>query len=287
MATMSARAKTILAAIAMAIFWAGAFDCGQVSAASVSAPDWTTRPKISDRVLLMQPDEVAGAVILLPGGHGNINLDSQAHVGWGDDDFLVRTRMRYATNGLVAIIPDVPADYKPPASLVGFRTSQASADDLHALSDRLRQMAAKVWLVAYDTGATSALNAFARGNADSIAGLVLVSPILEQPDPNSALLIDGIKLALSHVPVLIVGHEFDECSAPTVDRIKNAAAAVRAPNFQSITVTGGSEQYSLSDPFEYTEHSCQTQAHHLLAGRDAVVSQQIIDWIGRQGAAPK
>jgi hypothetical protein len=279
------RAKTLF--VAATIVAAGAFGGGPAHAASVASENWGTRPDVLNRVLVMKPDRPTGAVMLLPGGHGNINLDAQAHIGWGEDDFLLRTRVRYANSGLLAIVPDVAVDHKPPVSLAGFRTSPMQADDLRALADHLRGMAPKVWMVAYDSGATSALNAAARGKADTIAGLVLISPMLEEPEPTSSALIDGVKLALASMPVLLISHESDSCSRPAVDRIKNAAAALKAPNFQSITIRGGSEQYAVSDPFEYPENSCNMQAHHALAGREAVVSRNVIDWIDRQSAAAK
>jgi hypothetical protein len=282
------RAKTLF--VAAAIVAAGAF-CGgggrSAHAASVNSENWVTRPDVLNRVLVMKPDQPTGAVMLLPGGHGNINLDPQARLGWGEDDFLLRTRMRYPNGGLLAIVPDVAADHKPPVSLAGFRTSPMQADDLRALAERLRGMTPKVWMVAYDSGATSALNAAARGKADTIAGLVLISPMLEEPEPASSMLIDGAKLALASLPVLLISHESDSCSRPAVDRIRNAAAALKAPNFQSIIIKGGSEQYAVADPFEYAEDSCNTQAHHALAGREAVVSRNVIDWIDRQNAAAK
>ena len=279
------RAKTLFAAAAITA--AAAFGGGPAHAAAVASENWGTRPGVLNRVLVLKPDQPTGAVMLLPGGHGNINLDAQARIGWGEDDFLLRTRMRYANGGLLAIVPDVAADHKPPASLAGFRTSPMQADDLRALADRLRGMAPKVWMVAYDSGVTSALNAAARGKADTIAGLVLISPMLEEPEPTSSMLIDGAKLALANMPVLLISHESDSCSRPAVDRIKNAAAALKAPNFQSITIRGGSEQYAVSDPFEYSEDSCNIRAHHALAGREAVVSRNVIDWIDRQSAAAK
>jgi pimeloyl-ACP methyl ester carboxylesterase len=279
------RVKTLVAA---AVFVAaGAFGGEPARAASVTSENWVTRPDVLNRVLVMKPDQPTGAVMLLPGGHGNINLDAQAHVGWGEDDFLLRTRMRYANGGLLAIVPDVAADHKPPVSLAGFRTSPMQADDLRALADHLRGMSPKVWLIAYDSGATSALNAAARGKADTIAGLVLISPMLEEPEPTSSALIDGAKLALASMPVLLISHESDSCSRPAVDRIKNAAAALKAPDFQSITIKGGSEQFAVSDPFEYPENSCNMQAYHALAGREAVVARNVIDWIDRQSAAAK
>ena len=116
----------------------------------------------------MKANQPADAVMLLPGGHGNINLDSEGHIGWGEDDFVVRTRRHYFNRGLARIVPDVAADHKPPVSLAGFRTSALQAEDLRALAEHLRGMAPKVWIVAYDTGATSALNAVARGKAERL-----------------------------------------------------------------------------------------------------------------------
>jgi len=195
--------------------------------------------------------------------------------------------MNYTNGGLIALVPDVAADHKPPASLAGFRTSQMQADDLRALTDHLLGMVPKAWMVAYDTGATSGLNAVARGKADLIDGMVLISPVLQHPDLSSTLLIDGAKLAVSRMPVLVVGHQFDPCSLPVIDRIRNAAAVLRAPNFQAIVIQDGSDQYSVSSPLEYPQNDCNMRAHHALAGREAVVSRQIIDWIDQQIAAPK
>jgi pimeloyl-ACP methyl ester carboxylesterase len=287
MAPISPCESALIAAIAVATFVAVALDCGMVNAASVTSEDWATRPETVNRVLLMKPDQPSGAVILLPGSSGNINLDTKGNLGWGEDDFLIRTRTYYTNSGLIAIVPDVAVDQKPPASLAGFRTSQMQADDLYALADHLLSMAPKVWMVAYDTGATSALNAVARGRAGLIDGLVLISPVLQYPDLTSTLLIDGAKLAVSRMPVLVIGHQFDRCSLPVVDRIKNAAAVLRASKFQAIVINNRSEKYSISDPFEYPKNDCNRQANHALAGSDATVSDQIINWIIQQKAAAK
>jgi hypothetical protein len=284
MATVLSRQSALIAAGAAAILWAGMFGCGPLNAASVIAANWATRPNTAVRVLLMKANKPADAVMLLPGGHGNINLDSRGHIGWGEDDFVIRTRWHYFDHGIAAIVPDVANDHKPPVSLDGFRTSEPHADDLRALSEQLRGMAPKVWMIAYDTGATSALNAVARGKVDSIAGLVLISPILEPPNPDSTLLIDGAKRALGRMPVLVIGHQFDPCSLPVVDRIKNAAAALRAPHFQSIVMRGGQAQFLPHDAFAYAEGSCNFKPTHALAGLEEAVTGKIIDWLTHEGS---
>ena len=284
MATNWSRKTALITAGAAAILAAGMFDCGPLIAASVIADNWVTRPNTAVRVLLMKANRPGDAVILLPGGHGNINLDSQGHIGWGEDDFVIRTRWHYFDHGIATIIPDVALDHKPPVSLAGFRSSELHADDLGALSEQLHGMAPKVWIIAYDTGATSALNAVARGKINSVAGLVLISPILEPPDANSTLLIDGVKRALGRMPVLVIGHQFDRCSFPVIDRIKNAAAALRAPHFQAIVLQGGRTQFMLHDAFAYPEGSCNAEPTHALAGLEEVVTGKIIDWLAHEGA---
>jgi hypothetical protein len=284
MAAILSHKTALITASAAAFVVAGLSGYGQLNAASVTADYWVTRPNTAVRVLLMKASQPADAVMLLPGGHGNINLDSQGHIGWGEDDFVIRTRWHYFDHGIAAIVPDVAIDHKPPVSLAGFRTSELHADDLRALSEHLHGMAPKVWIIAYDTGATSALNAVARGKVDSIAGLVLISPILEQPDANSTLLIDGAKRALGRMPVLVISHQFDPCSLPVVDRIKNAAAVLQAPHYRSIVVKGGQTQFIRRDAFGYPEGSCNTQPTHALAGLEEVVTGKIIDWLSHEGS---
>jgi hypothetical protein len=284
MATILSHKTALMTVGAAAILLAGMFDSRLLNAASVTADNWVTRPNTAVRVLLMKANQPTDAVMLLPGGHGNINLDSQGHIGWGEDDFVIRTRWQYFDYGIATIVPDVANDHKPPASLAGFRTSELHADDLRALSEQLHGMAPKVWIIAYDTGAASALNAVARGKIDSIAGLVLISPILEQPDADSTLLIDGAKRALGRMPVLVIGHESDPCSLPIVDRIKNAAAVLRASHFQSIVLRGGQTQFMLHDAFAYPESSCNAQPTHALSGLEEVVTGKIIDWLSHEGA---
>ena len=140
--------RALIAAGAVAILLAGMSNNGPLNAASVTVDNWVTRPNTAVRVLLMKANQPADAVMLLPGGHGNINLGSQGQSGWGEDDFLIRTRWHYFDHGIATIIPDVALDHKPPVSLAGFRTSEQHAEDLRALSDQLHGMAPKVWIIA-------------------------------------------------------------------------------------------------------------------------------------------
>jgi hypothetical protein len=239
---------------------------------------WPTRSGISTRVLGMLPKEDRGGVILLPGGHGNINLNSQAHIGWGLDDFVVRTRIRYAMAGFVTVIPDVPIDRKPPADLGDYRRSDVQAGDLAAIVGRLRRTSGQVFIIAYDRGVTSALNAAGRGKMDA-DGLVLISPILEPGE--TTILDDGARSAFAARSVLLIGHSSDECSAEAMNHLKAIAAGQATPNFKAILVRGGPKQYQLQDPLAYHHDGCNKKAPHALAGLDEDVSPIIVRWLDR------
>jgi pimeloyl-ACP methyl ester carboxylesterase len=240
---------------------------------------WATRLGVSARVLMMAPPEPRAGVILLPGGHGNINLDVQAHIGWGRDDFVIRTRASYPRAGFLAVVPDIAIDRKPPAKLDNYRRSESQAYDLGAISDHLRGLTEKVFVVAYDRGATSALNTAARRKMDLISGLVLISPILESVPPSDALLQDGARLALAKMPVLLISHAADECSSGAVKELSSIATVSTARSFRAISVTDGQDQYQLSDPFAYYRDPCNKEAHHALAGSDGYVSNIITQWL--------
>jgi hypothetical protein len=252
----------------------------------VQSSYWPTRGTAA-RVLIMSPPQSQTGVILLPGGHGNINLDVQAQIGWGLDDFAIRTRASYARAGLTTVIPDIPIDRKPPAAVDGYRRSEAEASDLGALASALGGMVKQVFIVAYDRGVTSALNAAARHKVDSIAGLALISPILEPAQSADApALEEGARRAVANIPVLMISHRLDKCSIEAVTRLNAAASGPSAGKFRWVPVTGGSDEYRLDDPFAYYRDPCNKDAHHALAGLEARVSSMIIEWLHRPSVIP-
>src|SRR5262249_23695374 len=93
---------------------------------------------------MMAAPEPRAGVILLPGGPGNINLDAQAHIGWGRDDFVIRTRASNPRAGFLAIVPDIAIDRKQPAKLGDYRQSESQAYDLGSISDHLRGLTERV-----------------------------------------------------------------------------------------------------------------------------------------------
>jgi hypothetical protein len=253
----------------------------------VGAAYWPTREGFSSRVLVMLPKTSRIGVLLLPGGHGNINLSVQAQIGWGQDDLVIRTRTTYAQAGFVTVIPDIATERKPPAKLGDYRISEAQAQDLGAIAHRLRRFTDQVYVIAYDRGVTSALNAIGRGKMDFLAGLVLISPILDKSENVAAILDDGARRAFSALPVLMLSHSSDRCSAAAARHLEELSGKQTEPMLQSVTLTGGNDDYRLTDPLAYYGDPCNKSAHHALAGLDDRVSAMIVEWLNRQVSAQR
>ena len=58
--------------------------------------DIPTRPGVTQRMLVLTPPEPKAAVVLLPGGHGGLQIFANGSMKWGDGNFLVRTRQLFA-----------------------------------------------------------------------------------------------------------------------------------------------------------------------------------------------
>src|SRR5215510_9729251 len=109
--------------VALTIAAAGTHGAELPKDTRVGAAYWPTRSGFSSRVLVILPKASRIGVLLLPGGHGNINLSVQAQIGWGEDDLVIRTRASYAQAGFVTVIPDIATERKPPAKLGDYRIS--------------------------------------------------------------------------------------------------------------------------------------------------------------------
>jgi len=244
----------------------------------VAATYWPTRAGVSARVLVMLPPTTRAGVMLLAGGHGNLNLDSQGQIGWGVDDFVVRTRLNYPQAGFAVALPDIPIDRKPPMALGDYRRSDLQAQDLVALSGRLKRLADPTFIIAYDRAVTSVLTAAARAKLET-GGLVLVSPILDGGADSAAVFDEGARTALQNWPVLMISHGGDDCSAEPVRRLKQIAAGLTPRDFQPVALTGGASDYRLQDPLAYYQDPCNKKAAHALAGLDGPVTGTILDWM--------
>jgi hypothetical protein len=233
------------------------------------AADISTRPGVTQRLLIVAPAEPKAAVILFAGGHGGLQIAQNGSLGWGGGNFLVRTRQSFADQGLLTVVIDTPSDRQQAPFLSGFRQTPEHAADVKAVIAWLRaQTRLPVWLIGTSRGTQSvAYLATELAGADGPDGIVLTSSILAD---NKSRAVPAMPLDRIKVPVLVVHHELDGCRMCVfadipllMDRLNNA------PRKELLTFTGGQ---NVGDP-------CEAQAYHGFNGIEPAVVQQVAAWL--------
>ncbi|MCU0897071.1 MAG: lysophospholipase [Burkholderiales bacterium] len=231
--------------------------------------DIPTRPGVTQRAVLLAPQAPKATVILFAGGHGGLQIGSSGAFGWGEGNFLVRTRRLFAEQGLLTIVVDAPSDRQKPPYLGGFRQTPDHVADIKALIAWARQQAnVPVWLVGTSRGTQSAaFVATQLSGADAPDGLVLTSTMLSDDAgrPVPAMPLDRVK-----IPVLVVHHEQDGCRHCAFSQIPSLMDKLGgAPKTQMIAFKGGQTR---GDP-------CEAFAYHGFNGIERDVVAQIAGWI--------
>src|SRR5262249_51245674 len=86
-----------------------------------------------------------------------LQLKPDGGIGWGDNNFVARTRQMFARSGLVTALLDAPSDRQEPPFLQGFRQRPDHTADLKAVIAWLREnYKVPVWLVGNSRGTESA-----------------------------------------------------------------------------------------------------------------------------------
>jgi len=245
-----------------------------VSAASAQVTqrvvDIPTRPGVTQRIVLLSPDNPKSAVILFAGGHGGLQITSNGSFKWGEGNFLVRTRDRFAAQELLVAIVDAPSDRQRPPYLSGFRQTPEHVADIEAVIAWLKQQAkVPVWLVGTSRGTQSA--AFvatqlpvADGGPD---GLVLTATMLSDNKGRPVPDMDLNKIA---IPVLVVHHRQDgckHCAYSELPRLMDKLSA--SPRKELLTMDGGQNR---GDP-------CEAFAYHGFNGIERDVVAKAAEWI--------
>ncbi len=240
------------------------------SAQTTQVVDIPTRPGVTQRVIVMNPPEAKAAVVLLPGGHGGLQIQPSGAMKWGEGNFLIRTRQLFADRGLTVVVVDAPSDRQSPPYLAGFRQTAEHTADLKAVIAWLRKTSTiPVWLVGTSRGTQSAAYvATELSGADGPDGVVLTSTILvEGGRPVPAMPLDRIR-----IPVLVVHHEQDGCAlCPFSEVPAMMAKLTNTPRSQVLAFKGGQ---SRGDP-------CEALAYHGFNGLEAEVVRQVAEWVLR------
>jgi dienelactone hydrolase len=231
--------------------------------------DIPTRQGVTQRMLVQLSKEPKAAVVLLPGGHGGLQITTQGTCKWGANNFLVRSRQLFADAGLAVAVVDAPSDRQSAPYLSGFRTSREHVADIKATIAWLRKQAGvPVWLVGTSRGTESAAFAATQlSGADAPDGIVLTSTILTDTKETP---VTAMPLAKLRIPVLVVHHEQDgcnHCAFADVGKLMEKLSA--APKKQLLSFKGGENR---GDP-------CEAFAYHGFNGLERDVVKQIANWI--------
>ncbi|MFS2034772.1 alpha/beta hydrolase [Polaromonas sp. CT11-55] len=247
---------------------------GQPAFAQSAAPrvvDIPTRPGVTQRFVYIAPSGAPKAsVILMAGGHGGLQIKDGGSFGWGEGNFLVRTRQLFADAGLAVAVIDAPSDKQSPPYLSGNRQKpEHRADVLAAIAWLKQQSPAPVWLVGTSRGTQSAAYIATEATPEQGGpdGLVLTSSILLDPNGRAVPRMPLEKLA---IPVLVVHHESDGCKVCPYSEIPAMMEKLsKTPKAELISVSGGQ---SRGDP-------CEAMAYHGFNGLEADVVGKISRWV--------
>jgi dienelactone hydrolase len=226
--------------------------------------------------ILIKPQKPVASVVLFAGGQGNLRLKTATEMGWGRQNFLVRTRERFAAHGFMVAVVDAPSDRRGARGMNAiFRMSKGHAMDIRAVIARLRKEAdVPVWLVGTSMGTFSA----AGGGAAirNLGGIVLSSTITRsQPywkiagsHPNG---VASMRLASVAVPALIMSHKSDACSiTPAADAPKLVRALAKSRKVEVEILDGGSPPQS---------EPCGPMSQHGFLGIEDLAVERIATFI--------
>jgi len=227
------------------------------------------RPDVVLPIYVIQSDKPAAVVILLPGGNGIIKLGPGGPEK--DGNFLVRTRDRFAGNGLTTIIMDAPSDLQErKKGLKGKRMTDENLADIKAIVAYARKQAnVPVWLVGTSRGTISASYVASR-EPNLVNGIVLTSTV-SNSGRKGADSVANVALEKITVPVLLVHHEQDKCNVSPASGIKGIAAKLsNAKLVETKQFSGGKEKQG---------KECKGFSYHGFFKIEDKVVRYISDWI--------
>lgn len=251
----------------------------QISLLAFSSPLWAkeeqvvdvpSRPGVTQRMVVLAPDQPNAAVVLFAGGNGGLQIDSSGDIKKLGGNFLVRTRSLFASKGLMVAVVDAPSDRQDPPFLAGFRQTTEHVADIKAVIAWLKHKSnIPVWLVGTSRGTQSVAYistqlAPADGGPD---GIVLTSTILSDKKGRP---VTEMPLGRINVPTLVVHHRNDGCNLCRPEELPRLTEKLTAvPRKELLMFEGGEDK---GDP-------CEAAGHHGFAGIEQDVVAKITEWI--------
>jgi len=219
------------------------------------------------RVLYIAPASPRAALVMLPGGAGDVGLERDGDIRHGHN-FLIRTRDAWVGKGYAVLIPD----WVDRESLRGRRSSPeyaAIVNDLIAYARK--QSSAPVFLLGTSQGSIAAANGAAHAQPGSLAGVILTESVSVLGGSHETVFDAG--LADIRVPALVIANREDRCDVAPPDAAPTIGAAmIHSPDVQNIEVSGGVDR---------SKKACGSLTPHGYYGIEDKVVDIISAWIDR------
>lgn len=245
-----------IAAVASFFVASGALACAEV--VTLATHDGTTT-----RYAYAAPQSPKGALVLLAGGDGHLDLDAQGCAQKLKGNSLVRSQALFHREGFATALVDAPSDHQALDGLGGFRAQAAHAEDLgKVIADLRTRVKGPVWVLGTSRGAISAANAASR--LKDVDGVVLTSPVTVgtargRKAWTSQTVFDN-PLGDIRAPLLIVSHAQDGCYRSPPSGAQGIAERYKGGRVQVVMVTGGSSGQG---------DACAGRSPHGFTGLDA------------------
>lgn len=231
--------------------------------------DIPSRQGVSERILTLTPSNPKAVAVLFAGGHGGLQIKEDGSFGWGEGNFLIRSRELFAKEDFMVVIVDAPSDRQHEPFLSGFRQTKEHVHDIHAILSWIKtQTNAPIWLVGTSRG-TQSVAYIASQDAQDIHGLVMTSTILYDKKSKA---VPEMPLEKLTMPVLVVHHESDGCALCPVEL---------APSLMDKLTFSSAKELMLIHGGQSKGEPCLAFAYHGFNGVEQEVVSKISDWIVR------
>lgn len=250
---------------------------GALSGAALAQEPTVQIPSRDQRIraILLKPQKPVASVILLVGGHGQMDIAPNGAIKWGRGNQLVRTRSEYVKQGFAVLVPDIAPDWKGEKNPVwGYRWNPKHGADIGALVAYMRTIAEPVVVVgtsraAVTAGVTLLVNEGKRRPDLLVLTAPMLMPFEDQPSFQKAI---TARADRAQMPMLVIGNKKDECKFTSPASIE-AFREWRGQDKLDVILLDGPQG---------TGHPCEAQAAHGFVGIDDQVVRAVSEWIKRQ-----
>ncbi len=218
------------------------------------------------RVLYVAPAHPQRAIVMLPGGSGEVDIKRSGDIGH-DENFVIRTRDLWVARGYAVVIPDA-LDHE---NLRGRRSSPQYAAIVGALVAFARAQVkdGAVFLLGTSQGSIAAMNGAAHARPGELAGVVLTESVSRLGGSHETVF--DAHPEGGRVPALVVANRDDACNvAPPSDAPKIARSMTGSPDVRVLYVSGGVNR---------SRKACGSFTPHGYYGIVQPTVAQIADWM--------